>query len=170
MTSPTNQTRKDPFHLYSLSPHLPQFEQSAGGVGGTPLLSLWYISHVHFLVAPAYWPASLARNPFLHCSLPSLSSSQIHRSLTADKVNFGIGLSYRRARQHGWRASTATLCRSWLYPPVRDLWIWLLLSLQPLPFALQYLLPAVQRKQFTLSPFPSHLSHPSNVSANFSFL
>ncbi len=29
-TSPTNQTRKDFFHLYSLSPHLPQLQQSAG--------------------------------------------------------------------------------------------------------------------------------------------
>jgi hypothetical protein len=28
--SPTNQPRKDPFHVYSLSPHLPQFQQSAG--------------------------------------------------------------------------------------------------------------------------------------------
>ncbi len=26
----TNQRRKDPFHLYSLSPHSPQFQQSAG--------------------------------------------------------------------------------------------------------------------------------------------
>ncbi len=28
-TSPANQARKDPFHLYSLSPHSPQFQQSA---------------------------------------------------------------------------------------------------------------------------------------------
>jgi hypothetical protein len=35
-TSPTNQPRKDPFHLYSLSPHSPQFQQSAGA---TPLYS-----------------------------------------------------------------------------------------------------------------------------------
>jgi hypothetical protein len=28
--SPTNQPRKDSFHLYSLSPHSPQFQQSAG--------------------------------------------------------------------------------------------------------------------------------------------
>ncbi len=27
---------------------------------------------------------------------------------------------------HGWRTGTTTLCRSWLYPPVRDLWIRLL--------------------------------------------
>jgi hypothetical protein len=40
-----------------------------------------------------------------------------------DKVNFGIGLSYRHARLHGWRAGTTTLFRSWLYPPVRDLWL-----------------------------------------------
>ncbi len=33
-TSPTNQPRKDLFHMYSLSPHLPQFQQSAGA---TPL-------------------------------------------------------------------------------------------------------------------------------------
>jgi hypothetical protein len=39
------------------------------------------------------------------------------------KVNSGIGLSYRHARLHGWRAGTTTLCRSWLYPPVRYLWI-----------------------------------------------
>ncbi len=39
----------------------------------------------------------------------------------------GIGLSYRHARLHGWRAGTTTLCRSWLYPPVMDLWIRLLI-------------------------------------------
>ncbi len=32
MKSPTNQPKKDPFHLYSLSPHLPQFQQSAGAI------------------------------------------------------------------------------------------------------------------------------------------
>ncbi len=37
-----------------------------------------------------------------------------------DKVNSGIGLSYRHARLQGWRAVTTTLCLSWLYPPVRD--------------------------------------------------
>ncbi len=32
-TSPTNQPRKDPFHLYSLSPHYsPKFHQSAGAI------------------------------------------------------------------------------------------------------------------------------------------
>ncbi len=40
-----------------------------------------------------------------------------------DKVNSGIGLSYRYDRLHSWRACTTTLCRSWLYLPVRDLWI-----------------------------------------------
>ncbi len=38
-TSPTNHPRKDPFHMYSLSPHSPQFQQSAGSI---PLWSLWY--------------------------------------------------------------------------------------------------------------------------------
>ncbi len=33
-TSPINHSRKDPFHLYSISPHLVQFQQSAGA---TPL-------------------------------------------------------------------------------------------------------------------------------------
>ncbi len=40
-TSPSNQLRKDPFHLYSLyslSPHSPQFQQLAEA---TPLWSLW---------------------------------------------------------------------------------------------------------------------------------
>ncbi len=37
--SPTNQPRKDPVHLYSLSPHSLQFQQSAGA--GTPLWSHW---------------------------------------------------------------------------------------------------------------------------------
>jgi hypothetical protein len=36
-TSPTNQSRKNPFHTYSLSPHLHQFQQLAGA---TPLSSL----------------------------------------------------------------------------------------------------------------------------------
>jgi hypothetical protein len=35
--SPTNQPSNDPFHLYSLSPHSPQFQQSAGD---TPLSGL----------------------------------------------------------------------------------------------------------------------------------
>jgi hypothetical protein len=35
---PMNQPKKDLFHLYSLSPHLPQLQQSAGA---TPLKSLW---------------------------------------------------------------------------------------------------------------------------------
>ncbi len=37
-TSPMNQPRKNPIHLYSLSPHSPQFQQSAGAT--TPLYSL----------------------------------------------------------------------------------------------------------------------------------
>jgi hypothetical protein len=37
-TRPTNQPRKNPFHMYSKSPHLPQFQQSAGA---SPLWSLW---------------------------------------------------------------------------------------------------------------------------------
>ncbi len=37
-TSPTNQPRKGPFHLYSLNTHSPQFQQSAGA---TSLWSLW---------------------------------------------------------------------------------------------------------------------------------
>ncbi len=46
--------------------------------------------------------------------------SWINRSLTGDKVNSGIGLSYRPAVPCiAWRASTTTQCRSWLYPPVR---------------------------------------------------
>jgi hypothetical protein len=51
------------------------------------------------------------------------SSSRILRSLTGDEVYSGVGLSYRHARLHSWRVGTTTLCRSWLYPPVRDLWI-----------------------------------------------
>jgi hypothetical protein len=56
--------------------------------------------------------------------------SPIAESWLVDKVNSGIGLSYRQARLHGWWASTTTLCWSWLYPPVRDLWIRLQLSPQ----------------------------------------
>jgi hypothetical protein len=38
MISPTNQPRKDPYHVFSLSPHSPQFQK----VGrGRPSLSLW---------------------------------------------------------------------------------------------------------------------------------
>jgi hypothetical protein len=36
--SPTNQPRKDPRQLYSVSVHLPQFQQSAGAA---PLWTLW---------------------------------------------------------------------------------------------------------------------------------
>ncbi len=41
-----------------------------------------------------------------------------------DKVNSGIALSY-------WQANTTTLCRSKLYPHVRDLWIRLDLGQKP---------------------------------------
>ncbi len=34
-----------------------------------------------------------------------------------DKVNSGIGLSYRPASHEAWRTGTTTLCRSWLYLP-----------------------------------------------------
>ncbi len=40
-----------------------------------------------------------------------------------DKVNCGIGLSHRPARLHGLAGRHDNLCRSWLYPPVMDLWI-----------------------------------------------
>ncbi len=43
-------------------------------------------------------------------------------SWQGDKINPGIGLSYRHPRLHGWRVGTTTLCRSWLYPSIRDLW------------------------------------------------
>ncbi len=39
------------------------------------------------------------------------------------KVNSGIRLSYWPASHVVWRAGTTTLCRNWLYPTVRDLWI-----------------------------------------------
>ncbi len=42
-TSPTNQPRKDPLHLYPLSPHSPKFQQSAGG---PPLSSLSDVANV----------------------------------------------------------------------------------------------------------------------------
>ncbi len=38
-----------------------------------------------------------------------------------EKVDYGIGLSYRPARLHiDWQAGTTTLCRSQLYPPFRE--------------------------------------------------
>jgi hypothetical protein len=40
-----NQPRKDAFHMYSKSPHLPQFQKSAGA---TPLWSLWIRIHVQY--------------------------------------------------------------------------------------------------------------------------
>jgi len=43
-----------------------------------------------------------------------------------NKENPRIGLSYWHARLHCWRDGRTTLCRRWLYPPVSDLWIWLL--------------------------------------------
>jgi hypothetical protein len=36
-----------------------------------------------------------------------------------DKVDYGIGLSYRPSGYIGWRAGTTTLCYSRLCPPVR---------------------------------------------------
>ena len=46
----TKPTREDPFHLYSLSPHLPELQQSAGA---TPLYSLC-LQHRQFMT----WPVS----------------------------------------------------------------------------------------------------------------
>ncbi len=43
-----------------------------------------------------------------------------------NKVNFCIGFSYRPASHVAWRAGTTIPCRSWLYPPVMDIWIRLL--------------------------------------------
>jgi len=43
-----------------------------------------------------------------------------------DKVNSGIGLSYRPASHVAWRAYTTILRRSWLYHPSQGLWIRLL--------------------------------------------
>jgi hypothetical protein len=37
-----------------------------------------------------------------------------------DKVDYGIGLSYRHVGYIGWRAGTTTQCYSRLYPPARD--------------------------------------------------
>jgi hypothetical protein len=37
-----------------------------------------------------------------------------------DKVDYGIGLSYRPVRLHKWRAGTTALCHSRPYPPARD--------------------------------------------------
>ncbi len=55
----------------------------------------------------------------------------------ADKVNSGIGLSYRSASPCSWRAGTTTLFRSWLYPPFRYLWNWLLTAPPPRPLSVQ---------------------------------
>jgi hypothetical protein len=41
----------------------------------------------------------------------TLSRSRIHRSLTGDKVNYGIGLSYWPGSHVAWRTATTTLCR-----------------------------------------------------------
>jgi len=40
-----------------------------------------------------------------------------------DKVNSDNGLSYRPAVHAAWRAGMTILCRSWLHPQARDLWI-----------------------------------------------
>ncbi len=59
---------------------------------------------------------------------PPKSVAEFIDSWQGNKVNSGIGLSYRHAWLHGWRASTTTLCRSWLSTPVRGLWIRLLVA------------------------------------------
>jgi hypothetical protein len=45
LTIPRNQPRKDPFNLYSLSPHLPQFQQSVGGHPSLVSLGRAHIQH-----------------------------------------------------------------------------------------------------------------------------
>ncbi len=56
------------------------------------------------------------------CALPNPVAEFIDPWL-GDKVNSGMGLSYRHSKLHGWWAGTRNLCRSWLYSPVTDLWI-----------------------------------------------
>ncbi len=52
------------------------------------------------------------------------ASSQIHSPWIGDKVNSDIGMSCRPAIAYiAWRAGTTTLCWSWPYQPVGDLWI-----------------------------------------------
>jgi hypothetical protein len=48
MTNPMNEPRKDPFHLFSLNSHSPQFQELAGA---TPLYSLSACHHNHILHA-----------------------------------------------------------------------------------------------------------------------
>ncbi len=67
-TSPTNQ-RKDPFHLYSLSPHSPQFHQSAGA---TLLLCM---GQIVFVLFSALWTVVL----YTHRKIAKLSHSAVDR-------------------------------------------------------------------------------------------
>jgi hypothetical protein len=83
LTSPTNQTRKDPLQLYSISPQLPRFEQSAGVIplyglsgfntqqGHPSLVSLVSsVSRGHPSIVSLVWTVSRG-----HPSLVSLVSS-----------------------------------------------------------------------------------------------
>ncbi len=51
-TGPTNQTKKDPFHLYSLSSHLNQFQQSGRA---TPLQYLWLGNPTVKYIYEVFW-------------------------------------------------------------------------------------------------------------------
>ncbi len=81
--------------------------------GWRPLLSRPGVPHTHRSHPPGTCSTACTGTPVVEFIDPWLG----------DKVNPGLGLSYRHARLHGWRAGRSTLCRSWLYPPVRVLWI-----------------------------------------------
>ncbi len=90
---------------------------------------------------PSHWGRPRQQPPPARPTAPLLgtttTSQRLNRSPVAevlddwlgDKVNSGTGLSYWPASHVAWCAGTTTVCRSWLYPPVRDLWIRLQVNL-----------------------------------------
>jgi hypothetical protein len=122
MTSPTRQPKKDPFHLYALSPHSPQFQRSAGA---TPLWSLWVQCFakkiVHSKSSP-FMSASASRSAVRYLSAcqysPFFVASQRHalvtflctNSLLARNLAAGRRCSqYWTAWDAGWLCCTGTL-------------------------------------------------------------
>ncbi len=75
-TSPTNQPREDPFHLYSLSPHSPQFQHKGPALSSLSECEISELKRVHTQV----WI--------------------VHRCVSLKKIGYRQDVLWKGPRQH----------------------------------------------------------------------
>jgi hypothetical protein len=78
-----------------------------------PKIRHMYYTKMRWLNGTAYKPYTLFVN----------SRHQVRKLPVAEFIDPDWGDKVNSARLHGAAASTTTQCRSWLYPPITDLWI-----------------------------------------------